>query len=204
MRKTIIKSGDRFGRLTAVKFIEMRKNFTKYWLFRCECGNEKVMMANNVKNGHTKSCGCLGKHGMSNTRVYNSWNAMKRRCYNKNDKDYKRWGGRGITVCDEWLSFINFYSDMGERPEKMTLDRINNDLGYSKENCKWSTQKEQTNNTRRNVFLTFNNKTLTVSQWAEELEISKFTLFERIRRNWNIEKILSSQRFKKTRKNCNY
>ena len=134
---------------------------------------------------------------MSNTRVYYSWQAMKKRCLNKNHKDYKRWGGRGIKVCDEWLSFINFYADMGDKPKGKSLDRINNNLGYSKNNCKWSTQKEQTNNTRRNVFLTFNNKTLTVSQWAEELEISKFTLFERIRRNWNIEKILSSQRFKR-------
>ncbi len=116
---------------------------------------------------------------------------MKRRCYRKNYVDYHRYGGRGIEVCDEWKnSFLAFYKDMGERPKGKTLDRINNDKGYSQENCKWSTPREQANNRRNNRFLTHKGKTLTVAQWARKLGVKDGILRYRLRKNWAIEEVL--------------
>ena len=154
-RKEIIKKGDRFGRLTAIVFVE-RKSSVQYWMFECDCGKKKIASVNNVKMGNTKSCGCLYneeknaiKHGMEGTRTYKSWAMMKCRCLNKNYTQYKDYGGRGITICKEWLIFENFYRDMGKRPEGMSIDRIDNNGNYCKSNCKWSTPKEQNNN--RNI-----------------------------------------------------
>ena len=155
-RKPVIKKGDKFNKLTAIKFSH-KKRTDQFWSFLCECGNKKVMCVNSVKRGNAKTCGCSLKkrknhltHEMTGTKIYNSWRAMKERCLNKNNLRYKDYGGRGITVCVEWLDFINFYKDMGDRPIDKTIDRINNGLGYCKENCKWSTIKEQANNKRTN------------------------------------------------------
>lgn len=115
---------------------------------------------------------------------------MKQRCLNKNREGYKKWGGRGITVCKRWMKFENFYKDMGERPEGMTIDRIDNSKGYHKSNCKWATPKEQSNNTRKNVFITYNGKTQTIAQWSEELGISYHTIYARLRKGWEIERVL--------------
>ena len=145
MLKPIIKKGDEFNRLTAIKFNHRNKRSNQYWLFKCCCGKEKVICVDAVKRGITKSCGCLKKettaktkHGMRKTRVYYSWFCMKARCLNPNSPNYKNYGGRGITICKEWLEFRNFFRDMGERPQDRTLDRIDNDGNYCKENCKWS------------------------------------------------------------------
>ena len=137
------------------------------------------------------------KHGMKGTRIYNSWRSMKTRCLNKNNYHYKNWGGRGITICEEWLKFENFYKDMGEMPESKTLDRIDNDLGYCKKNCKWSTNKEQCNNRRNNILLTYQEKTMTASQWAKELKIKLSTIYCRIHKNWDIKKVLLVKKYKR-------
>ncbi len=201
--KQIIKTGDRFNRLTTIRFIEMRYNSHQYWLFRCDCGKEKVMSVNSVKNGNAKSCGCLKnetsflnldqfKHGMTETVIYNTWQSMIQRCLNKNHPHYKNWGGRGITVCPEWMEFENFYADMGDRPEGKSLDRIKNNLGYYKSNCQWSTPKEQCNNRRSNRLLMLNGKTQNISQWAEELGINRKIIYARIYRGWDIKRALTS------------
>lgn len=134
-------------------------------LYRCSCGNEKILQDSRVKSGNTKSCGCLrrGKmqllgriqglkfktHGLTNSPIYVSWSCMKTRCRNPKSGNYAYYGGRGITYCPEWESFENFYSDMFPRPMGKTLDRIDPLGNYCKDNCKWSTYKEQVNNRRR-------------------------------------------------------
>ena len=203
-RKPIIKKGDKFNRLTAIRFVEMRGDSQQYWLFKCECGNEKILFVGNVKNGNTKACKCMQKemrakawksnlrHGLCNSKTYKSWVSMKQRCSNKSLREYKDYGGRGIIICEEWLKFENFYKDMGDRPNGKTLDRIDNSKGYYKENCKWSTRKEQANNTRQNHFLTCGGETKTIAQWSEELNIKYMTIWFRINKyNWSAEKALN-------------
>lgn len=137
-----------------------------------------------IKNGSYK-------HGMYGTRIYHSWSAMKMRCLNPNYKEYNHYGERGITICPRWMKFENFYKDMGDVPVGKSIDRINNNLGYYKENCKWSTPKEQANNRRSNRLITFNNKTLNIKQWSEELKTTRKTIYGRLDRGWSIEKALT-------------
>lgn len=120
----------------------------------CDCGIVKEVDTSTLTRGKSKSCGCLHKekvttHGYNGTRTYKSYHAMKERCLNTNHQAYEFYGGRGITICNRWLlSFENFIEDMGERPEGRTLDRINNNEGYSKMNCRWATKSEQNKNKR--------------------------------------------------------
>lgn len=132
-------------------------------------------------------------HGMTRTRPYKIWRNMKDRCLKKEDKDYERYGARGITVCDRWVhSFENFWEDMGgSYSNDLTLDRVDNSSGYSPENCRWATQKEQANNRRGNHWVSFNGQKRTVAQWAESLGIAHPTLRRRLR-DWTIERALTS------------
>jgi hypothetical protein len=157
MKNTTIDLSQKFGRLT-VTGDAPRKNNKKMLYATCDCGKTGEYRSDHIRSGRTKSCGCLcvessidrfTTHGKTHTTEYNIWLSMKARCLNKNHDQYKDYGGRGITVCERWLiSFENFFSDMGSRPGKKTLDRINNDSGYSPENCKWSTRREQWENSR--------------------------------------------------------
>ncbi|MCK4554919.1 hypothetical protein KAU19_08280 [Candidatus Parcubacteria bacterium] len=193
----IIKKGDKYGKLIAINFSHKKKRI-KYWLFKCDCGNKKVICVSSVKRGDVQSCGCLWKekmikHRMSRTKTYKSWGSMKQRCLNKNAPNYKNWGGRGITICEEWLSdngFQNFYKDMGNAPQGLSLDRIDNNLGYCKENCRWATREKQQNNTRCNRLLTLQGRTQTIPQWARELNINYNTLYNRIYKGWSVERAL--------------
>jgi hypothetical protein len=116
---------------------------------------------------------------------------MLKRCKNKNTPSFENYGGRGIKVCEEWEDFANFLRDMGVKPEGLTLERIENDLGYFKENCKWATRAEQSRNTRRTRFLTFSGKTMCVVDWAQHLKIEKGTLEGRLLSGWSVERALS-------------
>lgn len=128
------------------------------------------------------------KHGMWGTRTYQTWLRMVRRCTVPYDKDYPAYGGKGITVCQRWLSFHNFLEDMGIRPPGMTLDRIKNRKGYSKKNCRWATPKQQANNRSSNVILSFRDKQYTVVELASVLGMPVTTLRNRLYRGWPLEK----------------
>ena len=192
--KSIIKVGDKYNKLTAIKFSHRDKNKKQHWLFKCDCGIEKVICVGSVKNGQTKSCGCIFYHGMYGTKTYSSWFSMKSRCLNPNATGYKNYGGRGIVICKRWLKFENFYQDMGNRPEDKTLDRKNNNGNYNKSNCRWSSRIEQENNKTSNHLLTYQGKTKTIADWARELDIRYLTLWFRIRNGWSIEKAFNYKR----------
>ena len=131
------------------------------------------------------------KHGMRNTPTYNSWCGLKKRCLNPSHPAYHRYGGRGITICKRWLTFENFYADMGDRPRGMTLDRKNNNKGYCKSNCRWATREEQANNRKNGRLITYKSRTQTIAQWAKELNINYTTIWARLNRGWKIKKSLT-------------
>jgi hypothetical protein len=154
--------GKIFGKLIPIKYVGKNKHGHSLWLCRCECGKEKIILGPSLKNGDTKSCGCLYKNNKNSvkhkhttngkmSKTYKAWADMIQRCNNKNHKSYKNYGNRGITVCKRWLKFENFLKDVGEIPRGLTLDRINNNKGYSPDNFKFSTWKEQNNNKRNNI-----------------------------------------------------
>ena len=132
-------------------------------------------------------------HGMSNSKTHSVWGGIKDRCLCPNNKDFNNYGGRGITICDRWKnSFIAFLEDMGEAPPNMSIDRIDNNKGYSKENCRWTTIQVQANNRRTCVMITFKGKTKTIAEWSREFGIERKTLEYRIRVGWEIEKALTT------------
>jgi len=181
-------------------FCEIRKE-KSYWNVVCSCGSKFIVIGRALTSGNTKSCGCLrkeitserfAKHLLCKTATYTSWANLIQRCTNINSSHYKDYGGRGITICEKWLTFTGFYEDMGDRPEGMSLDRKDNDGNYNKENCKWSTQKEQCNNKRSNHMMVYRGKTQTLGQWADELGMEYSTLNSRVNRSkWSIGKALS-------------
>lgn len=146
--------GQRFGRLMVISESRQNKHGGWYWNCNCDCGNATVVSVGHLRNGHTKSCGCLNqeritKHGMCHTPEYKVWQAMMQRCRNPKYKTYAYYGGRGIRVCKHWFKFENFYKDMGKRPTKnLTLERINNEKGYSLDNCVWANWVSQSRNKR--------------------------------------------------------
>lgn len=168
----------------------------------CECGNIKEIRLDGLKT--IKSCGCIrseklakqnlshgcGTRGAKGYATYSSWQHMKDRCLNKNNKYYKNYGGRGITIDERWLKFENFLEDMGYSPKGYSIERLDNEKGYYKENCKWSSFQEQMNNTRRNHFLEYNGERKTIAQWARDKKITYACLTNRIKRGWSIERAL--------------
>jgi hypothetical protein len=189
--------GKRFGRWKVTSLHGVSKNKMSTWLCICDCGTERVVRGANLKNGTSKSCGCLHaeitaarerKHGEAwKTPEYAIWQAMIQRCTNPNAATWNYYGGRGICVCDRWRnSFENFIADMGRRPSSAhTLDRVENNKGYDKDNCAWRTRKDQMNNTRKNRFIDINGDKRTVSQWAEHMNVDTRLIDGRLRRGWS-------------------
>ena len=164
-------SGKKFGRLTVISRDQIKRT---RWLCVCECGTKKSIKGQSLREGRTKSCGCLNlekmaerrlKHGMWGTPEYWAWALAKNRCTNANHRQYGNYGGRGIKMSPEWRnSFDVFLGDMGERPDGYSLDRINNDGDYCKENCRWATQTQQMRNTRVTAKISHNGRTLSFAE----------------------------------------
>lgn len=203
--------GQRFGRLIVIRKMDRDKWRNYLWLCECDCGRKKIIYGYNLRTGRTKSCGCLQKemvtkHGHNQngewSKTYNRWHSMIQRCTNTNNKRYKDYGGRGITVCHRWMKFENFLADMGETPPGLQIDRIKNDLGYSKENCRWVTSKEQQRNKRNNHLVTYERKTQCLSACAEEYNISFDTLWSRIcKYHWSTERAITTPVRKRRKSN---
>jgi len=186
--KLIDLVGNKYERLTVVSHAGIKGRRVHHWLCKCDCGNESVVAGSNLKKGRVKSCGCLNKecdwnktHGMAKSSTYHIWNSMKMRCSNPNSDAYPYYGARGIKVCDKWAdSFEAFLVDMGERPDGMSIDRIDVDGDYAPENCRWATAKEQMRNTRANRSITANGETKLLVEWAETTGFSEQVIARRI------------------------
>jgi hypothetical protein len=183
------------GKLTQIgaSFRVSNKHGSRTAVFLCECGQNRTIDVKNVRTGRTKSCGCsTGRsiserkitHGKRHTKTYASWTSMRSRCRNENNPAWDNYGGRGILLCDRWEEFRQFFEDMGECPDGMSIDRIDNDGNYEPDNCRWATRKEQSRNKRTSKMITANGKTMCVAAWSEETGINQHTIGGRIRLGW--------------------
>ena len=213
MGKFVDISGMKFGRLTVIDRAPNRDK-TTMWNCECECSNKTVVPGGDLKNGTTKSCGCLQidvvkkrnyKHGFSKRlrgdeeRFYGVHAEMIQRCYSETSNAYHYYGGRGIKVCDRWMGengFINFKEDMWNKYKSgLSIDRIDNNGNYLPENCRWATRKEQANNTRQNRIITYKGESLNLTQWASKLGVSRRLLSHRlIGLKWSDERTLSTKK----------
>lgn len=176
-------TGQKFNRLTIIRLKHFNKKGNSVWHCLCECGKTTDVCVGGLTTNHTKSCGCLQKekvrgmnttHGMSRTKEYKTWIKIKQRCYNPNNNRYYDYGGRGIKVCNRWLnSFVNFYKDMGLRPDDCDgIDRIDNNSGYKPSNCKWATTSDNNQHKRNSFTMLYNGKIYNCAQLSKKLNIS--------------------------------
>ena len=202
MAKVKDLSGQRFGRLIAIKVSGKALNGNMMWECKCDCGNTTYVHSTSLVSGSTVSCGCYHrervhetkyKHGETKTRLYRIWSGMFSRCYGSRPKFVSAYTSRNIRVCDDWkdyLSFRDWAKSNGYRDD-LTLDRIDVNGNYEPQNCRWATQKTQQNNRTNNHLLTYNGKTQTMSQWADELGVRAMAIQHRIARGWTAEEALS-------------
>ena len=198
-------AGNKYGRLTVLRFSHMNKRGSSVWECLCDCGNRAFVEGSNMVFGKTRSCGCLHKeaaktaakscikHGMCKTRLHRIWLHIKERCSNPNCKAYPDYGGRGISVCESWeRDFKSFYdwAIANGYEERLTIERINVNGNYEPSNCKWATMEQQANNKRSSAFITFNGETHTMSEWANITGIKYSTIRSRRRLGYSPEQIL--------------
>jgi len=185
--------GQKFGELAVIQRMDNDNCGHLRWLCKCNCGSEVIIRGYDLKRGHTKSCGCLRKeitaqrltkHGHTKngkiTGKYRSWQDMKKRCTNPNHKRYKDYGGRGIKVCERWLKFENFDEDMSGWKPRLTIERINNNKGYYKENCRWVTPKQQARNRRNSLYVPYKGKQRLLIELCEEHNMPYKIVWNRI------------------------
>lgn len=188
-------TGQKFGKLTIIEYAYTDNYRRAIWKCQCECGNIVEVRGDMLRNGNTKSCGCLcTTHHKSNTRLYHIWQQAKDRCYNKNNKDYQDYGGRGIDVCQEWkddfTAFYNWAMENGYK-ENLTIDRIDFNGNYGPSNCRWLTNLEQQRNKRNNIKFTYKGETHCLTEWCNILGLKYGRVRNRVRRlNWPIERAL--------------
>lgn len=186
----------KFGKLLVIEVVRERGDRARV-ACKCECGAKKVISASSVLTGNTRSCGCMNNksaraarkltHGHRHHPLYKTWNNIIHRCHDEKRKDYKYYGQKGIFACDEWRfgvdgmhPFLVFLRDMGEKPEGATVDRIDNSLGYSKDNCKWSSMSEQSRNTGKNVWIHLPGESLILKDFCSVYGFNKDTLSYRV------------------------
>lgn len=193
-------AGKRFGKLIALCKVGKDKHGAIIWKCKCDCGNYKEVAYNQLKRGKIKSCGCsshVGRyiHGLYGTRIRSVHKGMMRRCFCKTDDNYKNYGARGITVCDEWTGekgLENFYewAIKNGYSDNLTLDRKDNNKGYSPDNCRWADKVTQQNNRRNNIVLNYMDKSLTLKQWCRELGVNYSSALKRYHRGLSVEEVL--------------
>jgi hypothetical protein len=196
-------TGNKYGRLTVIEeLIERTKGGKILWNCQCECGSFINVTSCDLKRSHTVSCGCHKsqsitersvKHNLSNTDTFNIWCTLLQRCNNPNNRLYKYYGGRGITVCEKWTTFEGFYEDMGKRPKGLSIDRIDNNKGYFKENCRWATIEQQSNNRRTNISFEYNGENRNIREWENTMGFRKGLITNRLKRGWPFEKALNTK-----------
>lgn len=208
-------TGMKFTRLTAIEEHGKIGKVTA-WLCKCDCGNFKVVLRNNLLQGSVKSCGCLTKeiasergiksrigdrtrkHGDFGTKLYGIWAAIKRRCSNPNTKHYEDYGGRGIKVCDAWLDYIGFkeWATLSGYKEGLTIERIDVNGNYCPENCSWIPLEQQASNTRRSVHVEYNGKVYSIKEIAEITGLKPRTILGRYQRGWKPEELFDTNLYK--------
>lgn len=191
MREIKDLTGKKFGHLVVMGYAGKKSERTA-WNCRCDCGNEVVVLGVNLNSGNTKSCGChkydvvdkFKTHGKSKTRIYRIWRKIKERCEKDYCKEYERYGARGISLCNEWYNFMSFYnwSMLNGYRDDLTIDRIDNDKGYSPDNCRWVDILTQQNNRRNNIKYEYDGKMLTIPEIARIVGMQPNTLYDRIHR----------------------
>lgn len=197
-RPTKTKTGDKHGLLTVTAQAPSRGRQSR-WTCICECGNVTEVFGMHLRSNSIKSCGCqrleaqrkaVTTHGLTKSPTHTTWSMMKQRCLNPRAPDFEKYGGRGVKVCERWLSFDSFLADMGPRPEGLTLDRIDNNRGYEPSNCRWATPTEQQANRRRTVFMTLGTETRPLAQLAKEHGLKPRNVYMRVRYGWTPEQAL--------------
>lgn len=191
-RENII--GKRFGRLTVIDFVRVDEHRNSYWLCECDCGTRTIVTRGGLTSGNTTSCGCFNRervsestttHGLSMSPLYKVWRGIRSRCENENNTAYHRYGGRGISTCDEWKTFENFkdWAVASGYESGLTIDRIDNDRDYSPDNCRWTDWATQGNNRSTNRIVEYHGHNHTVMEWTKILGVNYSTLWARINRN---------------------
>lgn len=205
-------TGQKFNRLTVIERKGHDKHKSAIWLCECICGNRIIASTNSLRRNNTKSCGCLQKekakntllkfsfkHGLSRdengkkTRLFRIWTGIKTRCLNGKVKEYPKYGGRGITICDEWLKDFKVFYDwslLNNYSDDLSIDRKDNDGNYEPNNCRWTNSRVQANNRTSNSLLAFKGETKTLAEWVLEYNITYGAAFERLKRGWSLEKSL--------------
>lgn len=195
-------TGQKFGLLTVLEFAGNDNYRSSMWKCLCDCGNISIVRSHDLKSGGTKSCGCLmhapaynRTHNESKTRLFREWANMRNRCQNSNNRSYERYGGRGITVCDEWNNFITFRDwayDNGYQ-DNLSIDRIDVNGNYEPDNCRWATTLEQANNKRSSFMITYFDETHSLSDWCRILNLPYSVIYSRIHiYNWDFETAIST------------
>lgn len=202
--KALDLTNKRFGALVAIKTTSRNKRGERIWMCKCDCGKTTYVIAGSLASGNTKSCGCVGsrkirqrnyRHGMAKTRIYNIWLRMRQRCSDDKCLEYNLYGGRGITVCNEWMDFEQFHNwaiSNGYK-ENLTIDRIDVNGNYEADNCRWATRLQQANNKSTNHVIEYNGESKTLAEWSRETGIGSSLIRWRLKQGWDLKDVFTKK-----------